>query len=134
MYTLQKAKEEIDAVAKHATDIAVHTLAIADNIDSKLETFKKDISHLIDQKFAEFSKSIVGETEHFETSAVSDLGAKVAQLIHGSAPPAVQTVAEQAPHPHVDEPHPYVNEPHPHVDEPHNWDQGHQGGETHNHH
>lgn len=120
MYTLQKAKEEIDAVAKHATDIAVHTLAIADNIDAKLETFKREIAHLIDQKFAEFSKSIIGDTEHFDTSAVSDLGAKVAQLIHGSAPPSIQSVNEHAPHPQVNEPQ--------------NWDQGHQGGETYNHH
>jgi hypothetical protein len=28
MYTLHKAKEEIDAVAKHATDIAAHALAM----------------------------------------------------------------------------------------------------------
>ena len=92
MYTLQKAKEEIDAVAKHATDIAVHTLAIADNFDAKLESLKKEIAHIIEAKFDELSKTLLGNTENIETSAVADLGAKVAQLIHGSAPPAVHGV------------------------------------------
>jgi hypothetical protein len=92
MYTLLKAKEEIDAVAKHATDIAVHTLAIADNFDAKLESLKKEIAQVIETKFDELSKTFFGDTRNIETSAVADLGAKVAQLIHGAAPPAIHGV------------------------------------------
>jgi hypothetical protein len=98
MYTLQKAKEEIDAVAKHATDIAVHTLAIADNFDTKLESLRKEIAHIIEAKFDELSKTLLGDTQNIETSAVADLGAKVAQLIQVAAPPSVHGIngAEQA--------------------------------------
>jgi hypothetical protein len=88
MYTLQKAKEEIDAIAKHATDIATHSLAMGDNFDAKLESFKKEIIITIEAKFAELEKSIIGDTHQVETSALADLGAKVSQLMQGSAPHA----------------------------------------------
>jgi hypothetical protein len=85
MYTLQKAKEEIDAIAKHATDIAAHALAMDDNFEAKLESFKKEIISTIELKFAELEKTILGDAHNVETSALADLGAKVSQLMHGSA-------------------------------------------------
>ena len=90
MYTLNKAKEEIDAVAKHASDIAVHALAIVGELDAKLDTFKSDILSAIDAKFAELARSIRGEGEPAETSAIADLGAKVSLLTRTAAPPADQ--------------------------------------------
>ena len=86
MYTLQKAKEEIDAVAKHATDIAVHAVAIADDVEAKLDSFKKDILSAIEEKFAELSRTIRGDGEEIESTAISDLGAKVSLLTARTTP------------------------------------------------
>ena len=88
MYNLLKAKEEIDTVAKHTTDLATHVLALSDSIEHKLESFKKDILSAIDARFAELERAIVGgDHREVETSAISDLGAKVSQLRHGAGTP-----------------------------------------------
>ena len=86
MYNLLKAKEEIDTVAKHTTDLAAHVLAITGGIDRKLESFKKEILDAIDVRFNELERAIVGgEHRDVESSAISDLGAKVSQLLHSTS-------------------------------------------------
>ena len=80
MYTLHKAKEEIDAVAKHATDIAAHVLTLSQDVHVELQSFKKDILDAIDKKFVDLERTIQGETAVTESSAVADLGAKVSLL------------------------------------------------------
>ena len=80
MYTLHKAKEEIDAVAKHATDIAAHVLTLSDDLRAELVSFRKEILDGIDRKFADLERTIQGDTAVMDSSAVADLGAKVSLL------------------------------------------------------
>ena len=80
MYTLHKAKEEIDAVAKHATDIATHVLTLSDDLHAELVSFKREILDGIDKKFADLERTIQGGTAIMDSSAVADLGAKVSLL------------------------------------------------------
>ena len=87
MYTLHKAKEEIDAVAKHATDIASHLMTLSDDVRGDLQGFKKDILDAIDKKFVEFERAFQGDTAIAESSAVADLGAKVSLLSAGKSSP-----------------------------------------------
>lgn len=82
MYTLSKAKEEIDAIATYASDIAAHALTIDKNLMVMLDAFKQEVLTKIDAKFAELEKGILGEAQPSESSAVVDLGAKVAMLKH----------------------------------------------------
>ena len=128
MYTLNKAKEEIDAVAKHASDIAVHALAMAGEIEAKLDGFKTDILSAIDAKFAELALSIRGEGEPAETSVIADLGAKVSLLAKTAASPA------PADQPNGEEHHPLPSgdEHHPPPSDP-EWNPGHQP-DNHEHH
>ncbi len=114
MYTLHKAKEEIDAVAKHATDIATHVLTLSDDLRAELASFKKEILDGIDRKFADLERTIQGDTAVLDSSAVADLGAKVSLLssvkstvvAHGNAdnPELRAPVGE---HEHPAEQHPY---------------------------
>ncbi len=90
MYTLNKAKEEIDLVAKHASEIADHLIAMSGTIDSKLDLFKADIISTIEAKFAELARTIHGDVSTVESSAVADLGAKVSLLSQGAAKPESQ--------------------------------------------
>ena len=96
MYNLQKAKEEIDAVASHTGVLTEHVLAIAErlhalesDLGAKLERLRGMVS-TIETSFSGLKSGISGD---FETSAVSDLGAKIIQLhhvVHGKAPePAI---------------------------------------------
>ncbi len=80
MYTLHKAKEEIDAVAKHATDIATHVLTLSQDMHAELQSFKKELLDAIDKKFVDLERTIQGETAINDSSAVADLGAKVSLL------------------------------------------------------
>ncbi len=80
MYTLHKAKEEIDAVAKHATDIASHVLTLSDDIHVELRSFKEDILKAIDKKFVDLERTIQGDAAIVDSSALADLGAKVSLL------------------------------------------------------
>lgn len=88
MYTLQKAKEEIDAVASHATAIAAYAIATNEVSDAKLESFKKEIIATIETKFAELERKIVGDGQFSESTALVDLGAKISLLTHVSPAPA----------------------------------------------
>ena len=80
MYTLHKAKEEIDAVAKHATDIASHVLTLSADVHAELQSFKKELLDAIDKKFVDLERTIQGDTAIADSSAVADLGAKVSLL------------------------------------------------------
>ena len=91
MYTLHKAKEEIDAVAKHATDIATHVLTLSDDLHAELLSFKKDILDGIDKKFADLERAIQGEPAILDSSAVADLGAKVSLLSSAKSPVVAQS-------------------------------------------
>ncbi len=90
MYTLHKAKEEIDAVANHATDIATHVLTLSDDLHAELSRFKKDILDGIDKKFADLERTIHGDTAVLDSSAVADLGAKVSLLSSTKHPGTAQ--------------------------------------------
>ena len=90
MYTLHKAKEEIDAVANHATDIATHVLTLSDDLHAGLSKFKKDILDGIDKRFADLERTIHGDTAILDSSAVADLGAKVSLLSSIKHPSGVQ--------------------------------------------
>lgn len=81
MYNLNKAKEEIDAVARHATDIANHMLALSGDVEARLERMKADILKAIDEKFDDLRRSVHGEEETQGSSAVEDLAAKVSLLM-----------------------------------------------------
>ena len=90
MYTLHKAKEEIDAVANHATDIATHVLTLSDDLHAELSRFKKDILDGIDKKFADLERTIQGDAAISDSSAVADLGAKVSLLSSSKHPAGPQ--------------------------------------------
>ncbi len=80
MYTLHKAKEEIDAIAKHATDIASHVLTLSDTMHTELHSFKQDILNAIDKKFVDLERAIQGDAAIVDSSALAELGAKVSLL------------------------------------------------------
>ena len=92
MYTLHKAKEEIDAVAKHATDIATHVLTLSDDLRAELLSFKKDILDGIDKKFADLERTLQGEPAILDSSAVADLGAKVSLLSSAKSSVVAQSI------------------------------------------
>ena len=91
MYNLQKAKEEIDAVASHTGVLTEHVLAVAErlhalegDLGAKMERLKSFVA-TIETSFSSLRTAISGGD--FETSAVSDLGAKIALLqnvVHGA--------------------------------------------------
>ena len=95
MYNLQKAKEEIDAVASHTSVLTEHVLAVAERLQAlegdvgeRLERLKSFIT-TIEASFANLRSIITGG--NYETSAIDDLGAKIAQLhkvVHGGAAPS----------------------------------------------
>ena len=88
MYNLQKAKQEIDAIAAHTGELISFVAAEDENARAKLDVFKKEILEAIDSRFAALEKAMLGgEDANFEPSAVSDLGAKVASLTQRSTPP-----------------------------------------------
>ena len=129
MYTLHKAKEEIDAVAKHATDIATHVLTLSDDVHSELLSFKKDILDAIDKKFADLERTIHGDTAIVDSSAVADLGAKVFLLSSARHAPTAQSSGSDLEH------RPTVQEHEPHKDQHPDFGRGHddrllQGGYT----
>ncbi len=103
MYSLSKAKEEIDTVAKHATDIAAHVLHMSDDMNAKLDSFKAEILSIIEERFTELGRTLYGDAESVETSAVSDLGAKVSLLTRGITPRPVSS--EDAPQHDPQAPH-----------------------------
>ena len=95
MYNLQKAKEEIDAVASHTGVLTEHVLAVAERLHALESDLSAKMQRLqgfvgtIEASFSSLRSTISGG--NFETSAVSDLGSKIAQLqkvVHGSAPVA----------------------------------------------
>ena len=113
MYNLQKAKDEIDAVAKHATDVTEYVITLGEmlhgfesSFESKLDAFKTELLSAIDAKLAEVKRTILGsEGETVATSFVDDLGSKVSLLKRRGttaapedAPSATDT------HPHQAEP------------------------------
>ena len=114
MYNLQKAKEEIDAVASHTGVLTEHVLAVAERLQAlegdlgaKMERLKGFVT-TIEASFSSLRSTISG---NFETSAVSDLGAKIAQLqslVHGAAPPPHDDHHESRVEPfrHDGDPHP----------------------------
>ena len=111
MYNLLKAKEEIDTVAKHTTDLAVHVLGITEGIEQKLESFKKEILSAIDARFNELERTLVGgEQRDVETSAISDLGAKMSQLLHGGGTTSVAAGGHPDDHTHSAEHHSYSDD------------------------
>ena len=96
VYNLQKAKDEIDAVAKHATDVTEYVIALGDTVqaldgslDRKLAAFKAELLGAIDARLADVRRAVLGtDGELAETSFVGDLGSKVSLLKRG-APSAV---------------------------------------------
>ena len=88
MYNLQKAKEEIDAVAKHATELTEHVIAIGDvlqslsaSLEGKLEGIRRELHGLMDGKLSEVKQAVLGSDGPLvETSAIADLGAKLSAL------------------------------------------------------
>ena len=93
MYNLQTAKEEIEQVAKHTTALTEYVMSLSErvqsheNIETKLADFKKSLLEEIDAKFAELERKIFGsETSHEGKSAISELGHKIAGLMHVAAP------------------------------------------------
>ena len=77
MYNLQKAKDEIDAVAKHATDVTEYVIALGDTVQELLGA--------IDARLADVRRAFLGsDGEMAETSFVGDLGSKVSLLKRGA--------------------------------------------------
>ena len=93
MYNLQSAKEEIAQVAKHATALTEYVMSLSeralahDGLEARLNDFRSSLLKDLDTKFADLERKIFGsETAHEGASAVSDLGQKIAGLIHVAAP------------------------------------------------
>ena len=116
MYNLQKAKEEIDAVAKHATDLTEYVIAIGDvlqtlssSLEGKLEGIRRELHGLMDGKLNEVKQSVLGnDGPLFETAAIADLGARLSALkTHGSVLAAREQAApDSVQPPHQAEAHP----------------------------
>ena len=111
MYNLQKAKQDIDAVAKHATDVTEYVIALGEmlqssdsRLDARLDALKADLLQAIDARLAEVRRAVLGdEGQPAETSFVSDLGSKVSFL---KQRPTAAAPHEHAPDHASDAPHP----------------------------
>ncbi len=102
MYNLQKAKDDIDAVAKHATDVTEYVIALGEmlqtldgGLERKLEAFKTELLSAIDAKLAEVKRTVLGgDGPSVDTSFVSELGSKVLLLKKRAPAAASQEGAE----------------------------------------
>jgi hypothetical protein len=122
MYNLQKAKEEIDAVAKHATDLTEYVIALSERhntvsqgVDARLETIKTELLAAIDAKLAEVRHALFGgEEKPLDSSAIADLGAKVSQLTQreGSSFAHDPSAAYQPGQPHHEDHHSHDGDHH----------------------
>ncbi len=118
MYNLQKAKDDIDAVAKHAIELTEHVIAIGEtlqalstNLEAKLEGLSKELHGSMDRKLEEVRKAVLGNDGPLvETTAIADLGAKLSALKNNRL---ALTRPEQAGTETIGEPH---APEHPHQD------------------
>ena len=93
-YDLRRAKNEIDAVAKHAADLVEHVIALDERaqalsgaLDAKLDKLKRDVLAALDHRIAEVSRAVSGGDGPGVAFVLAALGTSVSRLPAAPAAP-----------------------------------------------